>query len=81
MTVFEMAMKYYPNLWDKSRLDQLLTAGKFTKEEYDKIVNKTSCTENDHVYQSAIDNNVWPPSGYPAGWADLGTVEDVQGAI
>ena len=39
------------------------------------------CTENDHVYQFAIDNNVWPPSGYPAGWADLGTVEDVQGAI
>lgn len=38
------------------------------------------CTENDHVYQSAIDNNVWPPSGYPAGWTDLGTVEDVQGA-
>lgn len=42
MTAFEMAMKYYPNLWDKSRLGQLLTAGKLTKEEYDKIVNKTS---------------------------------------
>lgn len=42
MTVYEMAMKYYPNLWDKSRLDQLFTAGKLTKEEYDKIVNKTS---------------------------------------
>ena len=39
------------------------------------------CTENGHVYQSAIDNNVWPPSGYPDGWTDLGTVEDVQGAI
>lgn len=42
MTVFEMAMKYYPNLWDKSRLDQLLTAGKLKKEEYDKIANKAS---------------------------------------
>lgn len=42
MTAFEMAMKYYPNLWDKSRLDQLLTAGKLTKEECDKITNKTS---------------------------------------
>ena len=42
MTVLEMAMKYYPNLWDKSRLDQLLTAGKLTKEECDKIANKTS---------------------------------------
>lgn len=26
------------------------------------------CTENDAVYQSLIDNNVWEPSGYPAGW-------------
>lgn len=42
MTVHEMAMKYYPDLWDKSRLDQLLTAGKLTKEEYEKIINKTS---------------------------------------
>lgn len=42
MTVFEMAMKYYPDLWGKSRLYQLLSAGKLTKEEYDKIVNKTS---------------------------------------
>lgn len=42
MTVLEMAMKYYSDLWDKSRLDQLLTASKITKEEYDKIVNKTS---------------------------------------
>jgi len=29
----------------------------------------------------AIDNNVRPPSGYPDGWTDLGTVEDVQGAV
>lgn len=26
------------------------------------------CTENDAVYRSLIDNNVWNPSGYPAGW-------------
>ena len=43
---------------------------------------KNDCyTETGHVYQSTIDNNVWPPSGYPDGWTDLGTVEDVQGAI
>lgn len=24
--------------------------------------------ENDAVYRSLIDNNVWNPSGYPAGW-------------
>lgn len=26
------------------------------------------CTENDTVYRSLIDNNVWEPSGYSAGW-------------
>lgn len=26
------------------------------------------CTENDIVYRSCIDNNVWSPSTYPAGW-------------
>lgn len=40
MTVYEMAMKYYPNLWDKSRLDLLLTTGKLTKEEYNSIVKE-----------------------------------------
>lgn len=40
MTVYEMAKKYYPSLWDKSRLDQLLNAGKLTEEEYQYIVKK-----------------------------------------
>lgn len=26
------------------------------------------CIENDVVYRSTIDNNVWSPSAYPAGW-------------
>lgn len=26
------------------------------------------CTENGTVYRSTIDNNVWAPSAYPAGW-------------
>lgn len=35
--------------------------------------------EGGRVYRSTIDNNVWAPSGYPAGWEDLGAVEEVQG--
>ena len=23
---------------------------------------------NGHVYESLIDNNIWPPDGYPQGW-------------
>lgn len=38
MTVYEMAQKYYPRLWDKSRLEALLAAGKLTQEEYDRLV-------------------------------------------
>lgn len=26
------------------------------------------CTENGSTYRSTIDNNVWIPSSYPAGW-------------
>lgn len=26
------------------------------------------CTDDDVVYRSLIDNNVWKPSDYPAGW-------------
>ena len=34
------------------------------------------CTEGGHVWRSTMDNNVWAPSGYPAGWADLGEVTE-----
>lgn len=26
------------------------------------------CTENGETYRSVMDNNVWSPSAYPAGW-------------
>ena len=38
MSVFEMAKKYYPRLWDKARLDKLVEAGKLTEEQRDEIV-------------------------------------------
>ena len=38
MTVFEMAKKYYPRLWDENRLRQLVDAGRLTEEEYQAIV-------------------------------------------
>ena len=40
MTVFEMAKKYYPKLWDKKRLATLVNAGKLTKEEYSEITGE-----------------------------------------
>lgn len=29
------------------------------------------CTENDKTYKSKINNNVWSPSSYPAGWEEV----------
>lgn len=40
MTVYELAAKYYPRLWDDSRIDQLVQAGRLTAEEAEEI--KTS---------------------------------------
>lgn len=36
------------------------TSGAYMKDE--------CCVQNDVVYISTIDNNVWPPDQYPAGW-------------
>ena len=40
MTVYEMAKKYYPLLWDKHRLQMLVDAGRLTQEQYDEIVGE-----------------------------------------
>lgn len=40
MTVYEMAQKYYSRLWNKSRLEALLAAGKLTQEEFDSLVTE-----------------------------------------
>lgn len=34
------------------------------------------CTESGKVYKSLIDNNVWTPSGYPAGWGKVDLEEN-----
>lgn len=37
MTVYEMALNYYPRLWDEDRIDQLVQAGRLTAEEAEEI--------------------------------------------
>ena len=41
MSVYELAKKYYPRLWNKERIDALYQAGKLTEEEYHSIVGET----------------------------------------
>ena len=38
VAVYKMAKKYYPRLWDLSRIMTLYSAGKLTQEEYEDIV-------------------------------------------
>ena len=51
-------------VWSKEPKDALpyvaISTSPFMKED--------CCTENGTVYRSLIDNNVWAPSDYPAGW-------------
>ena len=38
MSVYELAQKYYPRLWDRERLEALLAAGRLSQEEFDQLV-------------------------------------------
>ena len=41
MSVYELAQKYYPRLWDRERLEALLAAGKLTQDEFNSIVKES----------------------------------------
>ena len=41
-SVFNLAKLYYPRLWDKSRLEALVAAGRLTQEEYQEITGKAA---------------------------------------
>ena len=45
MSVFELAKQYYPRLWGRSRLKDLVEAGRLTEEEFREIVGE----EDDHA--------------------------------
>lgn len=38
MSVYLMAQKYYPRLWDRERLEALLAAGRLSQAEFDQLV-------------------------------------------
>lgn len=40
MSVYEMAKQYYPRLWDKSRIEALVEAGKLTEKEAKEIISE-----------------------------------------
>lgn len=38
MSVYELAQKYYPRLWDRERLEALLAAGRLSQAEFYQLV-------------------------------------------
>ncbi len=46
MSVYEMAKRYYPRLWDKSRIEALVAAGRLTEEEVEEILQGGSQSNN-----------------------------------
>lgn len=40
MSVYELARRYYPRLWDKARLEALAVAGRLTETEVREIINE-----------------------------------------
>ncbi len=40
-----MAKKYYPRLWDESRLEKLVEYGRLTAAQYEEIVGKALITQ------------------------------------
>lgn len=44
MTIYEMAVHYYPRLWNEDRIRALQNAGKLSQKEVMKILSKD--TEN-----------------------------------
>ena len=46
MSVAELARKYYPRLWDKSRMEALAAAGRLMEAEVREIVGE----EENHVH-------------------------------
>lgn len=39
-SVYNLAKQYYPRLWDKSRLEALVDAGRLTEEEFRELTGE-----------------------------------------
>lgn len=44
MSVYELASRYYPRLWDKSRIEKLVEAGRLSEADAKEIMAKKSKT-------------------------------------
>lgn len=49
MSVIEMAKKYYPRLWSRERINELVAAGKLTEEEAAEVMRGETGEADDNA--------------------------------
>lgn len=77
-TVYTGQPEDYPSLWGFYWSSDPAKALPFIALSTSPYMIGDCCTEGGHVWRSTIDNNVWAPSAYPTGWADLGAIGAVE---
>ncbi len=61
-----------PALWVKVEAPGVIANWVQPTGAHDAYKTGDKVVFNGHIWQSKIDANVWSPTGYPAGWEDLG---------
>lgn len=77
-TVYTGQPEDYPSLWGFYWSTDPAKTLPFIALSTSPYMIGDCCTEGGHVWRSTIDNNVWAPSAYPTGWADLGAIGAVE---
>ena len=53
--IYNMAKKYYPDLWNFQRVELLYNNGKLTEEEYNDVIGVTKET-TEEVIEETVEN-------------------------
>lgn len=67
-TIFAAEPEELPAQWGFVWSDDPTHALPFIALSTSPYMKGNVCSENDVVYRSKLDNNVWAPSAYPDGW-------------
>ena len=67
-TIFTAEPEELPAQWGFVWSDDPAHALPFIALSTSPYMKGNVCSENDVVYRSKLDNNVWAPSAYPDGW-------------
>lgn len=67
-TIFTAEPEELPAQWGFVWSDDPTHALPFIALSTSPYMKGNVCSENDVVYRSKLDNNVWAPSAYPEGW-------------